>query len=178
MTATATTHMRPETAEVEHGAFKLLIAMKGLNGTLELVGGAALLLLQTGAITAWVQILTKHELSEDPHDLLARLLTHSAMSFGHDRQMFVAGYLLFHGIAKTFLVTLLVLGKTWAYPIAMVFLLSFVALAALRLSHVWSWPLAGFLVLDLATTWLTAKVWKKKRVSAAKYPPHSDALGT
>jgi uncharacterized membrane protein len=52
MTATVTTRMRPETAEVEHGVFKLLIVLKGLNGTLELVGGAALLFLQTGAIMA------------------------------------------------------------------------------------------------------------------------------
>jgi uncharacterized membrane protein len=83
------------------------------------------------------------------------------MSFGHDRQMFVAGYLLFHGIAKTLLVTLLWLGQPWAYPVVMVFFLSFVVCAALRLSHAWSWPLASFLVLDLATTWLTAKELKK-----------------
>jgi uncharacterized membrane protein len=168
MTATVTTRMRPETAEVEHGVFKLLIVLKGLNGTLELVGGAALLFLQTGAIMAWIEVLTKHELSEDPNDLLAQLLTHWASSFGHDRQMFVAGYLLFHGVAKTILVTLLLLGKNWAYPVAIMFFLSFVAYAALRLSHAWSWPLAGLLVLDLATTWLTAEEWKKKRVRAAK----------
>jgi uncharacterized membrane protein len=112
-------------------------------------------------ITVRFGLLTKRELSEDPRDLLARLLSHRAMSFGHDRQMFVAGYLLFHGIAKTLLVSLLLLGKHWAYPVAMVFFLSFVAYSALRLSHASSWPLASFLVLDLATTWLTAKEWKK-----------------
>jgi hypothetical protein len=43
-------------------------------------------------ITVRFGLLTKRELSEDPRDLLARLLSHRAMSFGHDRQMFVAGY--------------------------------------------------------------------------------------
>ena len=46
-------------------------------------------------ITVRFGLLTKRELSEDPRDLLARLLSHRAMSFGHDRQMFVADYLLF-----------------------------------------------------------------------------------
>jgi uncharacterized membrane protein len=72
--------------------FRPLVLLKGLNGLLELGGGAAFLFLQTGMITVWVEILTKHELWEDPHDLLARPLTHWATSLGHDRHMFVAGY--------------------------------------------------------------------------------------
>ncbi len=164
-TATAPMPISSEAAKIEHGAFRLLMILKGLNGFLELVGGVALLCLQAGVITAWVTILTSHELSEDPHDPLARLLVSWAMSFGQSRQMFVAGYLLFHGVVKTLLVTLLLLGQTWAYPIAIVFFLSFVAYAALRLSHIWSWPLAGLLILDLATAALTAKEWQKKRHS-------------
>lgn len=151
-----------------HRMFDVVVVLKGLDGVLEIIGGVALLFVQTGAIVALATALTAHELSEDPHDLVANLLSHWAASFGHGTQMFIAAYLLFHGIAKVTLATFLLMRKFWAYPVALTFFLVFVAYATYRLSRVWSWSLAGVVAVDLVTIGLVAREW---RASAhAKHP--------
>ena len=147
-------------SKLMHRIFDVVVVLKGLDGVLEIIGGIALLFVQTGVIVALATALTAHELSEDPHDFVANLLTHWAASFGHSTQMFIAAYLLFHGIAKVTLATFLLMGKSWAYPAALTFFLVFVAYAVYRLSRGWSWPLAGVIVLDLVTIGLVAREWR------------------
>jgi uncharacterized membrane protein len=74
--------------------------------------------------------------------------------------MFIATYLLFHGIAKVTLATFLLMGRSWAYPAALTFFLVFVAYAMYRLWRAWSWSLAGVVVLDLITIGLVAREWR------------------
>src|SRR5262245_44732493 len=114
-------------SKLMHQMFDVVIVLKGLDGILEILGGIALLFVQTDAIVAIARAFTAHELSEDPHDLLANILTHWAATFGHGTQVFVAAYLLVHGIAKVVLATFLLMGKVWAYPIALTFFVVFVA---------------------------------------------------
>jgi len=71
------------------GAHKLLdrtffigLILKGLDGVVELVGGIALLLITPAQISALVRALTRHELSEDPHDLIANWLIDYTSSLG------------------------------------------------------------------------------------------------
>jgi uncharacterized membrane protein len=52
--------------------FKIGLALKGLDGVLEVIGGILLLFLSPHAIEHIVRTLTAHELREDPHDLIAR----------------------------------------------------------------------------------------------------------
>jgi hypothetical protein len=47
--------------------FKAGLALKGLDGILEVAGGILLLFLSPQAIQHLVRVLTAHELSEDPH---------------------------------------------------------------------------------------------------------------
>lgn len=140
--------------------FDVVVLLKGLDGVIEIIGGAALLFVQTGAIVALATALTAHELSEDPNDLVANLLNHWAASVGHGTQMFIAAYLLFHGIAKVTLAAFLLMGKVWAYPAALTFFVVFVAYTAYRLARAWSWSLAGLCVLDLLTIGLVAREWR------------------
>jgi hypothetical protein len=51
--------------------------LKGLDGVLEVAGGILLLLLSPQAIQHLARVLTAHELSEDPHELIARYLLHT-----------------------------------------------------------------------------------------------------
>jgi uncharacterized membrane protein len=67
---------------------------------------------------------------------------------------------LLHGIAKIILVTFLLLGRTWAYPVAIFLFSTFLAYAGYRLSLKWSWPLVALVVLDLITIWLVAREWR------------------
>lgn len=132
------------------------------------MGGTALLFARAGAIAALAAALTSRELSEDPHDLVANLLRRWATGFGHGAQMFAAAYLLFHGVAKVTLATFLLLGKSWAYPVAIVFFSTFVAYAVFRLSLGWTWTLSALVLLDLATIYLVAREWRAARSAATQ----------
>src|SRR5262249_44637344 len=77
--------------------FKVGLVLKGLDGVLEVAGGILLLFLTPQAIQHVVRMLTAHELSEDPHDLVARYLLHTASHLNHGTTLFGAIYLLIHG---------------------------------------------------------------------------------
>ena len=87
--------------------FKIGLVLKGLDGILEVIGGILLLFLTPAAIQRIVRALTAHELSEDPHDLIARYLLHTTAHLHHGTTLFGAIYLLSHGVAKIVLVALL-----------------------------------------------------------------------
>lgn len=150
-------HVRSD--QLRHRAFDLVVLLKGLNGALELAGGTALLLVSGPVILAWVNLLTRSELSEDPRDFIAGALLHWAEHFGRDSQFFVAAYLLFHGVVKVSLAFLLLLGKSWAYPVAIIFFSIFVGYAGYRLSLGWSFTLAGAVAFDVVTIAIIAREW-------------------
>jgi hypothetical protein len=52
-------------------AFSLALAIKGIDGALELIGGLLLFVVPPSAITLVFRSLTQHELSEDPYDFVA-----------------------------------------------------------------------------------------------------------
>src|SRR5215475_7900833 len=91
--------------------FKIGLVLKGLDGVLEVIGGILLLFLSPQTIQHLVRVLTAHELSEDPHDLIARYLLHTTAHLSHGTTLFGAIYLLSHGIAKIVLVALVLRDK-------------------------------------------------------------------
>jgi uncharacterized membrane protein len=58
--------------------FEVGIILKGLDGVLEVIGGLLLLVVSPATIDRLVTSLTQHELSEDPHDLLATHILRTA----------------------------------------------------------------------------------------------------
>src|SRR5215831_12571592 len=84
--------------------FRISVALKGLDGILEVIGGIVLLFIPPATLQSWAKSLTAHELAQDPHDFIARHLLHSASQLSHDTVLFGAIYLLTHGIAKIVLV--------------------------------------------------------------------------
>ncbi|HVI90684.1 MAG TPA: DUF2127 domain-containing protein [Dongiaceae bacterium] len=156
-----------DAARLTHGVFDIVVFLKGLNGLLELVGGSALLLAPGDAIDRLVHHLTAQELAADPGDPIANTLIHWAQGFGHDAQTLAIAYLLFHGIVKTSLAVLLLMGKTWAYPTAVTFFTFFVAYLLFRLTRNWSWPVSGLVAFDLLTIAVILLDWRAKRRLAA-----------
>src|SRR5258708_17372988 len=88
------------------------------------------------AIQHLARMLTAHELSEDPHDLIARYLLHATAHLNTGITIFGAIYLLSHGIAKIVLVALVLRDKLWACPWLIVFLLAFIAYQLYRITAV------------------------------------------
>ena len=144
--------------------FKIGLVLKGLDGILEVVGGILLLFLSPQAIEHIVRTLTAHELTEDPHDLIARYLLHTASHLTTSTTLFGAIYLLSHGATKIVLVALVLRDMLWAYPWLIVLLLAFIAYQVYRLTFVhFSVGLTALTVFDAFLVWLTWREYQAKR---------------
>src|SRR5438309_1244952 len=84
--------------------FRISLYLKGLNGLLEIVGGALLLVISPEFINRWAQRLTQGELSEDPRDFIASHILKTAHHLRGASFTYGAIYLLSHGIAKLVLI--------------------------------------------------------------------------
>ena len=62
-------------------AFDIGIFFKGLDGVLEIMGGLLLFVVKPQTVTGIITTLTQHELSEDPHDLIASQLVQLAQDY-------------------------------------------------------------------------------------------------
>ena len=138
--------------------FEIGIIGKGLNGTAELVGGLLLLFLSPHQIHHLVAAVTQGELSEDPHDLIAIHLLHTANGLTGKAVLFGAIYLLVHGIVKVVLVTALLLNKLWAYPWMIVILLLFIGYQLYRIALS---PTAGMIALTIFDLVIVVLTWRE-----------------
>src|SRR5215207_7879206 len=126
--------------------FQIGIIGKGINGVAELLGGVLLFLESPDRIRHIAIVLTQGELSEDPHDLIATRILHSADGVTGGAVRFGAIYLLAHGAVKIVLVIALLLDKFWAYPWMIGFLTLFIGYQLYRIAlH----PSAGLIALTI-----------------------------
>ena len=96
--------------------FRVSVSLKGIDGALEIVGGLALLVFSPTSVHALARTLTQHELSQDPHDFIARHVLQAAGSLTHGTTVYAGVYLLSHGVAKVALVIAVLRNQLWAYP--------------------------------------------------------------
>jgi len=156
-----------------HRTFEIGMVLKGLDGVLEVIGGILLLVLSPQAIEHLVRGLTQGELSEDPHDLVARYLLHTASHLSHGTTLFGAIYLLSHGVAKLVLVVLVLREKLWAYPWLIALLVAFIVYQLYRITLVrFSAGLAALTVFDVALVWLT---WREYQARRSQPPRRSES---
>jgi uncharacterized membrane protein len=143
--------------------FDVSITLKGLDGVLELIGGLLLFFLTPHRLNAIVAFLTQHELSQDPKDFLATHLESYAQSFTTSTSLFLALYLLSHGIIKIILVVALLQQKLWAYPWLLVFLSLFIVYQFYRLVLHMSLGLLALTLFDIFIVGLTVLEYRKHR---------------
>jgi uncharacterized membrane protein len=154
-------------------AFEVGIILKGLNGLAELVGGLLLLFATPGSIRRLAVVLTQGELSEDPHDIIARYLLHTASGLTGSAVRFGAVYLLLHGAVKVVLVIALLLNKLWAYPCIIVVLLIFIGYQLYRIALQ---PSAGLVLLTAFDVVIVALTWREYR--RQRRSPNDRSSGT
>lgn len=141
--------------------------VKGIDGILEMLGSILLLFLSPDRMHAIVRVLTQHELSEDPRDVIANLLINLSKGFSVSAQYFGALYLAAHGIVKCVFAYLLWRKKLWAYPLAAGALVLFIAYQIYR--YIVS-PSAALVVLsafDAVMFILTVKEYRRMKASAS-----------
>lgn len=151
--------------------FELGVALKGINGALELFGGLLLLAVRPDSISRLVTALTQSELSEDPHDFFASRLLNTAHGLTGSSAGFGGLYLLSHGLVKIVLVLALLKNKLWAYPWMIVFLLVFIVYQLYRIALDHSTGLVALTVFDAGVAWLTYREYRQHRARFAQHGP-------
>jgi uncharacterized membrane protein len=142
--------------------FEVGILLKGLDGLLEVIGGLLLLVVSPATIDRVVTSLTQHELSEDPHDVLATHLLKTAHGLTGSAVLFGAVYLLAHGLVKVILVAALLKNQLWAYPWTIALLAVFIVYQVYRLSLKPSVGLTALTIFDAVIAWLTYREYRKQ----------------
>lgn len=140
-----------------HLLFDIGVIAKAVNGLLELAGGIALLLVSPAQINGLLRVVTRRELSRDPHDAVAGWLLHSAQHLSIGTETFAAFFLLWHGVVKVGLAVALLRKLRWAYPTAMAAFALFLAYQFYRYGQTHSAWLLAISVLDVVViilTWL------------------------
>jgi uncharacterized membrane protein len=142
--------------------FWLAVAIKGLDGLVETIGGIALLLIPTHSIHALIDSLAKIDIVAS-NDVVAR----GIRSFNHDLTagsvLFVALYLLVHGLVKLGLVAALLSRRYILYPYAIVILIGFTIFQIYQLFTTFSWGIVVLTVLDVLVVWLTIMEYQRHR---------------
>jgi uncharacterized membrane protein len=134
---------------------------------LEAVGGLLLLAVTPATIDRLMVGLTQHELSEDPHDVIANRILGYTHGLTGSAVTFAALYLLVHGIVKIVLVAALLRNQAWAYPWMIGFLVLFIGYQLYRLALDPTFWLTALTVFDALMVWLTWREWRKATASRA-----------
>lgn len=149
--------------------FKISVALKGLDGALEMIGGLVLLFVEPETLNRLARSVTQHELSRDPHDFVARHILHTAGHLTHGKTLFAAVYLLSHGASKVVLVIAVLRGRLWAYPGIIVLLLAFIAYQGYELAFVHlGVGLSLLTAFDVFVVWLTWREYRARRPHAPR----------
>jgi uncharacterized membrane protein len=143
-----------------HWAFVVGMVGKGIDGVLELAGAIALVFIAKARMVDWVESLARHRFT---HGLGHTVAVHAAQSihqFGAGTQHFAVLYLFTHGVIKLGLVTGLLLGVRWIFPVALAVLTGFIGYQLYRLSLGPSWLLAALTVIDAIVVALVWHEWR------------------
>lgn len=144
---------------VLHGLFEFGILIKAIDGVLEVIGGILFLLVSQNTLYSLVSELTEHELSQDPHDVLANTIVHAVANLPDGTKLFGAIYLLIHGIVKIGMVIGLWKDKLWAYPVSLTILIAFTVYQIYRITLTHSVFLIALTVLDIVIILLIWHEW-------------------
>lgn len=150
-----------------HVLFAASVIGKGLDGALEVIGGVLLFFVTPAQISHLARMLTLHELSEDPRDIVANFLLNYAQRLSQNLLTFSAIYLLWHGMVKVGLVIALLQRRLWAYPVAILAFLLFIVYQLYRYSHTRSPWLLALSALDVFVILFTSLEYKRLRSSRA-----------
>ena len=154
-----------------HRMFKVALLLKGLNGIVELAGGALTLFIPLRSVNQLVLWLTASEIEDDPNDWLANTLIDAAEKLSMGTKAYASFYLLAHGAVKVFLVYSLWREKIWAFPIGLSLIGALVCYSIYRFTHTHAVSLLFFAAIDLIIMWFIWREYLVQRQPAMRNSP-------
>ena len=147
--------------------FKVALALKGIDGAVELIGAIVLLIIPTGAVQTLVNDVLARDLLGPPDGSLARHFVSGTAEFASGDRTFAVLYLGLHGVVKLALVVAMLRRIRPAYPVAVVVLGAFVVYEIHRATQTGSVLLPFLAALDVAIIVLIIRESRNMRPTAA-----------
>lgn len=146
--------------------YEIGIIIKGIDGTLELLGGILILTLSSNTILKITDFLTTNELNQDPNNFIATHIVKLGDHLANGQNIFAAAFLLTHGLVKVVMVTCLLLNKMWAYPWSLGILTLFLVYQIYALIVSPTLGMAYLTVLDTLIIYLVYREWQQQKLIA------------
>jgi len=146
-----------------HLVFQISLWLKALFALTEIAGGIAAWFVTQELLVHVANVVTQGELAEDPHDVVANYLLHSAQQLSIGTRHFTALYLFSHGVIKLWLIVGLLRTRLWYYPTALTVFGLFIVYQLYRFVFTHSYWLLFVTVVDLVVIGLT---WHEYRYLA------------
>jgi uncharacterized membrane protein len=160
--------MDRNTLELEHDVFRVSIFLKGLYSFFETIAGFVLLFITSNQIFNFIHHIFRNELLEDAHDFIANFLLNTFGSLPEQMRLFIAIYLISHGVIKLGLIIALWEEKKWAYPLAIGVFTFFIIYQIYRYILHPSLILLFLNDLDLAVIILALLEWRRLKYRRRK----------
>lgn len=143
-----------------HRIFELGIFLKAVNGVIEIISGSLVLFVSKTTFYRIFLLLARRELFEDPNDKVVIFASRFLLHLSADTKIFVAAYILAHGLVNIFLAFGLHRRKPWSYPAAIAFISAVIVYQIYRVAVHHSLTLAAITVFDCFFVWLTWREYK------------------
>jgi len=103
----------------------------------------------------------RHELTDEPGDILVRTVTSVLHQHPFQVTYFLAGYFLFWSILDIILSITMLRKKTWAFPISFVLIGLFIVYEIFRFTHTHSLVLLWIISFDIFLMWIIKREYQK-----------------
>jgi uncharacterized membrane protein len=144
--------------------FRVAIALKGIDGAAQFIGGIVLALVPSSVVTGLAHAVITRDLLGDPSGTLATHLQTAAENFvDGGTKTFAVFYLVAHGLIKLLLVFALARKIMRMYPVAVLVLAAFVVYELVRAVHTHSIALPFFAALDVIIIVLVVREYLQLR---------------
>ncbi len=143
--------------------FRIAMAVKGLDGLIELIGGITLLLVSQAEVQKVIAAVVTRDLLGPPDGSLTRHFVAGTAEFASGNRTFAVVYLLLHGMLKVALVVALLRHWLPAYPVAIVVLGLFVVYELYRATQTGSLLLPVLAIVDVVVIALVVREYRALR---------------
>lgn len=130
-------------------------------GSIKAVLGFYLLTLTNASIPDLFRLLMRHELIEDPGDILYNIALPFLNSIDITITYFLAFYFIFWGVLDVFLSINLLREKYWAYTASLILMGLFVTYEIFRVFHNYSITLGLIILIDIGILYLIRREQKR-----------------
>jgi uncharacterized membrane protein len=149
-------------AIILHDIFEVSIIIKLVDGILQTVAGIFLFFVSSATMNSWIHTIFKKELLEDPNDALINWAVHLSQQLSLDIRIFIAIWLVVHGLANIGMFAAFQQNKKWAFDLAGILLVLFLIYQIYRLFHAHTPLLIILTVVDVLILGLMRFEYKRR----------------